>query len=74
LHSIPHKQSSPISDLKLADTELSLETPPLSFTESEWGGVDKFWETFEKVPTAENPPTDLGSHTPTEDINNEKTS
>jgi hypothetical protein len=50
LHSIPDKQSAPIT-----------ETPPLSFTESEWGGVDKFWETFEKAPTAEQPPTNLGS-------------
>jgi len=50
LHSIPDKQSAPIT-----------ETPPLSFTESEWGGVDKFWDTFENAPTAEPPPTHLGS-------------
>ena len=58
LHSIPDKQSAPIT-----------ETPPLSFTNTEWEGVDNFWDTFEKAPTAEHPPTDLGSHTPTEDIN-----
>ena len=50
MHTIPDKQSP-----------LLTETPPLSFTESEWGGVDKFWETFETVPTAEQPPTHLGS-------------
>ena len=58
MHSIPDKQSAPIT-----------ETPPLSFTNTEWEGVDNFWDTFEKAPTAEHPPTDLGSHTPTEDIN-----
>ena len=58
LHSIPDKQSTPIT-----------ETPPLSFTNTEWEGVYNFWEQFEKAPTAEHPPTDLGSHTPTEDIN-----
>ena len=52
-HSIPDKQSSTFE-----------ETPPLSFTESEWGGVDKFWETFEKVPEENTPLDDLGSHTP----------
>ena len=58
LHSIPDKQSAPIT-----------ETPPLSFTNTEWEGVSNFWDTFEKAPTAEHPPTNLGSHTPTEDIN-----
>ena len=48
LHSIPNKQSAPIS-----------ETPPLSFTNTEWEGVDNFWDTFEKAPTAEHPPTNL---------------
>ena len=48
LHSIPDKQSAPIT-----------ETPPLSFTNTEWEGVDNFWDTFEKVPTAEHPPTNL---------------
>ena len=58
MHTIPDKQSSVLS-----------ETPPLSFTNTEWEGVSNFWEQFEKAPTAEHPPTDLGSHTPTEDIN-----
>ena len=58
MHTIPDKQSPLLS-----------ETPPLSFTNTEWEGVDNFWDTFEKAPTAEHPPTDLESHTPTEDIN-----
>jgi phage terminase small subunit len=44
MHTIPDKQSDFIS-----------EAQPLSFTESEWGGVDNFWKTFEKVDT-ETPP------------------
>lgn len=58
LHSIPDKQSAPIT-----------ETPPLSIEITDGEGVDNFWDTFEKAPTAEHPSTDLGSHTPTEDIN-----
>jgi phage terminase small subunit len=50
-HTIPDKQSAPIT-----------ETPPLSFTNTEWEGVDNFWETFEKVPTETPPLSDLGSH------------
>jgi len=52
MHTIPDKQSDSIS-----------EAQPLSFTESEWGGVDNFWKTFEKVPEENTPLDDLGSHT-----------
>lgn len=48
----------------------SIETPPLSFTESEWGGGDNFWEQFEEVPTEKTPLTESGSHTPPVDISN----
>ena len=43
-HTIPDKQSPTLT-----------ETPPLSFTESEWGGGDNFWQQFEDVST-ETPP------------------
>jgi phage terminase small subunit len=59
-HTIPDKQSAPIT-----------ETPPLSFTESEWGGVDKFWETFEKVDKENTPLDESGSHTHDGDNSNE---
>jgi phage terminase small subunit len=58
MHTIPNKQSPDLNEM-----------PPLSFTESEWGGVDKFWETFEKAPEENTPLDDLGSHTPNGDIN-----
>jgi len=45
-HTIPDKQSPTLT-----------ETPPLSFTESEWGGGDNFWDKFEDKPT-ETPPLD----------------
>jgi LysM repeat protein len=45
-HTIPDKQSPSISEM-----------PPLSFTESEWGGGDNFWDKFEDKPT-ETPPLD----------------
>ena len=48
----------------------SIETPPLSFTESEWGGGDNFWQQFEEVPTEKTPLTESGSHTPPVDISN----
>ena len=57
IRTIPDKQSA-----TLTDGTVSSETPPLFFTESEWGGVDKFWETFEKVDTENTPLDDLGSH------------
>jgi phage terminase small subunit len=50
-HTIPLKQSAPIT-----------ETPPLSFTNTEWEGVDNFWDSFEEVPTEKAPLDDLGSH------------
>jgi hypothetical protein len=49
-HSIPDKR-----------LDENTETPPLSFTESEWGGVSNFWEQFEKVDTENTPLDDLGS-------------
>jgi phage terminase small subunit len=45
-HTIPDKQSPPIS-----------ETPPLSNENADGEGVDNFWEQFEEVPT-ETPPLD----------------
>ena len=50
-HTIPLKQSAPIT-----------ETPPLSFTNTEWEGVDNFWDDLEDVPTETPPLSDLGSH------------
>jgi phage terminase small subunit len=50
-HTIPHKQSAPIS-----------ETPPLSFQNAEGEGVSNFWEQFDE-PSKETPPlVDSGSH------------
>jgi hypothetical protein len=71
MHTIPHEPPSLLSADEL--TEQELETPPLSFTESEWGGVDKFWETFEKVPQENTPLDDLGSHTNLGDNYDKKT-
>jgi len=53
MHTIPDKQLP----------SESIETPPLSFTDTEWGGVDNFWEQFEKVDTETHPLVDLGSPT-----------
>jgi hypothetical protein len=53
MHTIPDKQLP----------SESIETPPLSFTDTEWGGVDNFWEQFEKVETETPPLVDLGSPT-----------
>ena len=55
-HTIPH-ESTPTSNVPRE----TLETPPLSFTESEWGGGDNFWEQFEEVPTENTPPSKNGS-------------
>lgn len=49
-HTIPDKQSAPIT-----------ETPPLSFTNTEWGGGTNFWDDFEKLDEANTPLSDLGS-------------
>jgi hypothetical protein len=58
-HTIPHKQSAPIS-----------ETPPLSIPNAEGEGVSNFWEQFEE-PAKETPPlVDSGSPTPPIDISN----
>ena len=51
-HSIPDNQSPTPS-----------ETPPLSFTESEWGGGTDFWDKFETKPIENTPPIEIGSHT-----------
>ena len=59
IHTIPDKQIHSIS-----------ETPPLSFTNTEWEGVSNFWEQFEE-PAKETPPlVDSGSPTPPIDISN----
>jgi hypothetical protein len=50
-HTIPLKQSAPIT-----------ETPPLSFTNTEWEGVDNFWDSFEELPQGNTPLDDSGSH------------
>jgi phage terminase small subunit len=47
-HTIPLKQSAPIT-----------ETPPLSFTNTEWEGVDNFWDDFEKVDKENTPLVNL---------------
>ena len=58
-HSIPDKQLHNFT-----------ETPPLSFTNTEWEGVSNFWEQFEE-PAKETPPlVDSGSPTPPVDISN----
>jgi len=58
-HTIPDKQSAPIS-----------ETPPLSVPNAEGEGVYNFWEQFEE-PAKETPPlVDSGSPTPPIDISN----
>jgi len=58
-HTIPDKQSAPIS-----------ETPPLSIPNAEGEGVSNFWEQFEE-PAKETPPLiDSGSPTPPVDTSN----
>ena len=56
-HSIPDKQLEDFT-----------ETPPLSFTNTEWEGVSNFWEEIEKSHTETPPLVDSGS--PTIDISN----
>jgi hypothetical protein len=58
-HTIPHKQSAPIS-----------ETPPLSIPNEEGEGVSKFWEQFEETDIETPPLVDSGSPTPPIDISN----
>jgi hypothetical protein len=58
-HTIPHKQSAPIS-----------ETPPLSIPNAEGEGVSNFWDQFEEPATQKTPLVDSGSHTPHIDISN----
>jgi len=58
-HTIPDKQSAPIS-----------ETPPLSVPNTEGEGVSNFWEQFEETPTETPPLVDSGSHTPPVDTSN----
>ena len=58
-HTIPDKQSPTLT-----------ETPPLSFTESEWGGGTNFWDKFETKPTGNTPLVDSGSPTSPIDISN----
>jgi phage terminase small subunit len=58
-HSNPLKQSHDFT-----------ETPPFSFTDSEWGGGTNFWEQFEE-PAKETPPViDSGSPTTPVDTSN----
>jgi hypothetical protein len=52
-HSIPDKQLEDFT-----------ETPPLSFTNTEWEGVSNFWEEIEKSHTETPPLVDSGSPTP----------
>jgi hypothetical protein len=49
-HSIPDK--------RLDNFE---ETPPISFTNTEWEGVSNFWDDFEKIDKQNTPLSDLGS-------------
>lgn len=49
-HTIPDKQSAPIT-----------ETPPLSNQNAEGEGVDNFWEQFEAEDTGNTPTSHLGS-------------
>lgn len=63
MHSIPHNQSSDIDVPRE-----TLESPPLSFTDSEWGGVSNF-ENKDPTNSMENTPlVDSGSHTDAGDI------
>ena len=58
-HTIPHKQSAPVS-----------ETPPLSSPNTEGEGVSNFWEQFDE-PSIETPPlVESGSPTTPVDISN----
>jgi hypothetical protein len=58
-HTIPDKQSAPIS-----------ETPPLSVPNTEGEGVSNFWEEIEKSHTETPPLADSGSPTPPVDTSN----
>jgi hypothetical protein len=58
-HTIPLKQSAPVS-----------ETPPLSVPNTEGEGVSNFWEEIEKAHTETPPLIDSGSPTPPIDISN----
>ena len=58
-HTIPHKQSAPIS-----------ETPPLSVPNAEGEGVSNFWEQFDETPTETPPLVDSGSPTTPVDTSN----
>ena len=58
-HTIPHKQSAPIS-----------ETPALSSQNEEGEGVSNFWEQFDETPTETPPLIDSGSPTTPVDTSN----
>ena len=58
-HTIPDKQSAPIS-----------KTPPLSSQNEEGEGVYNFWEQFDKTPTETPPLVDSGSPTTPVDTSN----
>jgi hypothetical protein len=58
-HTIPDKQSAPIS-----------ETPPLSVPNTEGEGVSNFWDDIEKSHTETPPLIDSGSPTPPVDTSN----
>jgi len=56
-----HTQPNPchsIPDKRLDNFE---ETPPISFTNTEWEGVSNFWDDFEKIDEQNTPLSDLGS-------------
>ena len=57
MHTIPH-EPTPTFDVSRG----TLEMPPLSFTKSEWGGGDNFWDQFEELPTENTPLDKSGSH------------
>ena len=59
MHTIPHQQSSVLS-----------ETTPLSFENEEGEGVYNFWEQFEKPATEKPPLVESGSPTTPVDISN----
>ena len=58
-HTIPHKQSAPVS-----------ETPPLSIPNAEGEGVSNFWEQFDETHTETPPLVDSGSPTTPVDTSN----
>ena len=58
---VPASAASPCHSISDKRSEENRETPPLSFTDTEWEGVSNFQEQSVAAPTGNTPPSHLGS-------------